>query len=247
MLPFLCSVMVDQRRRFLFRLLLVCGCCVLIHGTAPAQLNGKPYQQWTKQEAETLLTDSPWAQTLSGLLAVGRRDPPAAALDTIVTISLRSALPVRQALVRLRQLRNDYDKKSDREKAAFEAQVKPMLECPECADQYVVAMSPGRRSNNGLPSGLQTTSFARVKDNVQLKNEKGETRELVKFVQPKFEGDDAILFFSRFNSKGEPLISPTTRMVTISFDPRIFAWKKPTLTKFEFDVAKIIVNGQVAF
>jgi hypothetical protein len=151
--------MVNQRLRLLFRLLLLSGCCALITGTVHAQLNDRPYQQWTAKEAEALLFDSPWAQTRSGLVAAGRWDPLTEAANTAVTLSLRSALPVRQALARLRQLKNRYDKK-------------------------------------------------------------------MKFVNPKFVQDDAVFYFSRFNSKGEPLISPANRKLTISFDPRILRGKR---------------------
>lgn len=239
--------MVNQRLRLLFRLLLVSGCCALIPSTVHAQLDGKPYQQWTAKEAEGLLINSPWAQTLEGVVSVGRLDPPTAVAGTAVTVSLRSALPLRQALARLRQLKNKYDKKSDSDKAAIDAKNKPLLECPECADYYMVAMSPGPGSSTGLPIALQTMSLAEVKLNVRIKNEKEETRELVKFVSPKFAEDAAVFFFSRFNSKGEPLISPENHTLTISFDPRIFEWKTARLTKFEFDVAEMIVNGQVVF
>jgi hypothetical protein len=58
------------------------------------------------------------------------------------------------------------------------------------------------------------------------KHEKGETRELVKFLNPKLAREDVVFFFSRFNSKGEPLISPASRTLTISFDPGIFALEK---------------------
>ena len=238
--------MPGQRLRVLYFLLLVSGSLVL-PGSARAQLTDKPFQKWTAKEAEGLLIDSPWAQTRAGLVAAGWWDPLIEANNTAVTLSLRSALPVRQALARLRQLKNKYDKKSDSEKAAIDARNKPLLECSECADYYMVAMSPGPGSETGLPANLQRTSVAWLKLNVQIRNEKGESRELVKFVNPKSVQDDAVFYFSRFDSKGEPLIGPANRTVTISFDPRIFLWKKATLTKFDFDVAKMIVNGQVVF
>jgi hypothetical protein len=240
--------MVNQRLRAFFRsLLLAAGCCALLTGSVHAQLNNRPYQQWTAKEAEGLLFDSPWAQTRAGLVAAGRWDPLTEAANTAVTLSLRSALPVRQALARLRQLKSKYDKKSASEKATIDAQNKALLDCPECADYYMVALSPGPGSETGLPTNLQRSSVAWLKLNVQIKNENGETRELVKFDNPKFAQDDAVFYFSRFNSKGEPLISPVNRTLSISFDPRIFAWKKATPTKFEFEVAKMIVNGQVVF
>src|SRR5947207_14939606 len=130
--------MVNQR--LFFSLLLVSGCCALIPSTVHAQLNGKPYQQWTAKEAEGLLNGSPWAQTVIGLILPGRFDPPIETVDTAVTLRLHSALPLRQALARLRQLKDNYDKKSDSDKAVIDAKNKPLLECQDCADFYVVAM-----------------------------------------------------------------------------------------------------------
>src|SRR5437660_8479247 len=235
--------MANQHLRFLFCLLLV----TLISSQVHAQFAGKSYQQWTAKEAEGLLINSPWAQTQAGLMAVGRLYPLTAAANTAITISLRSALPVRQALARLKQLKNKYDKKSNSEKAAIDDGNKSLLECPECADYYIVTMSPGPGSETGLPGSLQKASFARVKLDVEMKNEKGETRELVKFVPPKFTLDNAMFFFSRFNSKGEPLIGSQNHTLTVSFHPGLFGFKPAMLSQFHFDVTKMIVNGQVAF
>lgn len=238
--------MVNQHLRLLFCLLLV----ALISSKGHAQFGGKPYQQWTAKEAEGLIVDSPWAQTQAGLVGVGRLDPPTAAVNTAVTITLRSALPVRQALARLRQLKNKYDKKSDRDKAAIDAKNKPLLECPECADYYVVVVRPGPGSTNALSTEvlpLNTVSLAWLKLHVEARNEKGETRELVKVVGSRFSGDEVVFYFSRLNSKGEPLISPANRTLTISIDSQVFRWKTLRVTKFKFDVARMIVNGQVVF
>jgi hypothetical protein len=239
------SAMVNPRLRFLFRLLLS-GCCALIPGTLHAQLNDRPYQQWTAKEAKGLLVNSPWAQTLLGLIPVERSDPSTAIADSAITLRLHSALPLRQALARLRQLRDKYDQKGDSDRAATDAKNKTLLECPDCRDCYVVTISPGPDSTNELPMFLDRMTLARLKLNVHIRNEKGETRELVKFVNPRFNGGDAMFFFSRLNSKGEPLISPSNRTLTISFD-QIFGWVPATITKFEFDVGKMIVNGQVVF
>src|SRR3954462_8573920 len=78
----------------------------------------KPYQQWSNKEAMKILTDSPWAQTSDLIrdLALfstqpGTRDLPPSFADTIVR--LRSALPIRQAFVRLKYLSIKYDKLKD--------------------------------------------------------------------------------------------------------------------------------------
>ena len=228
----------------MFGLLLVFG------GTSSAvrAQYGKTYQQWTANEAEALIRNSPWAQTRAEPMSVTTLDPQTEPADTVVTVSLRSALPVRQARTRLTQLKNKYDKRNDHEKALIDAKTRLLLECPECAEYYVVAISPGPKSTNPRFKNLPwDISLGGMKKYVELKNEKGETRELVKFVGPDFNDGEAVFYFSRFNSRGEPLISPANRMITISVDSRLLKWAPWKLQKFEFEVSKIIVNGQVIF
>jgi hypothetical protein len=70
---------------------------------------------------------------------------------------------------------------------------------------------------------------------------------LKKFTSPKSPAGEAIFFFSRLDAKGNALVGPGSRTVIISFDPRIFDWKKATVTKFKFDVARMTIDGKVAF
>ena len=231
---------------------LVFGLLLIFFATSSAvraQYNGKPYQQWTANEAEALIRNSPWAQTRAEPMSVATLDPQTEPADTVVTVSLRSALPVRQARTRLTQLRNKYEKRTDHEKALIDAKTRLLLECPECADYYMVAISPGPKSTNPRFKNLpwDTQSLGWMKKYIEIKNEKGETRELVKFVGPDFNDGEAVFYFSRFNSNGEPLISPANRMLTISVDSRVLRWAPWKLQKFEFDVSKIIVTGQVIF
>ncbi len=240
--------MVNQRLKLLLRLLLASG-CALIPNSVHAQLGGKPYQQWTAEEAEALVRNSPWAQTRAEPMSVRKLDPQIEPADTVVTVSLRSALPERQALARLTQIRNKYERKSEHDKAAIDAKNRVLLECSECTDYYMVAISPGPRSTNPRFKNLawDRQSLAWMKQSVEFKNEKGETRELVRFISPDFNGGEALFYFLRFNSNGESLISPANRRLTISFDSRIFGWAPWKRQTFEFDVTKIIVNGKVVF
>jgi hypothetical protein len=57
----------------------------------------KPFTMWTDQELQQVSTDSPWATKI--MIAAGGRA--GGAPDTPVVISWRSALPMKQALVRM--------------------------------------------------------------------------------------------------------------------------------------------------
>src|SRR5918998_2748804 len=74
----------------------------------------KPYQQWTKGEVQKVLGDSPWARTVtqSGpVVSVGGNA--AGTSDKVYVLQLRSALPLRHALLRLRQINEKYEAMSD--------------------------------------------------------------------------------------------------------------------------------------
>lgn len=222
-------------------------CYALIQGT----WQQKNYQEWTLSEVEKVLTDSPWAQTRSKGVAIGYDNPVITGANTppspeSVTLRLRSSLPIRHALLRLRQLKAKYDKMSDADKKAFDAKNKVLLDCPACEENYVVALSPGPGQGKGVPTAFQSMSLAEAKLDVTLGNERGERRELIHFTAPKFQGDEAVFFFSRLNEKGEPLLNQNCKKLIISFAPKIFN-SPVVLSKFEFDISKMMLNGVFEF
>ena len=211
-----------------------------------------PYQEWTLRDTEKLLTDSPWAQTRSkGIGLTGASgDQPSVNLSVdpeAVTLRLRSALPVRQALLRMRQIKAKYDRMSASEKAAFDSKNKPLVECPACADNYVITLSPAPGSRRGVPVSLKTVPLAKLKLFVQVTDESGARRELVHFVPPNTQGEDAVFFFSQFDDRGAPLISPSSKKLIVTFDQQVITTNSSMgLMKFEFDVSRMVLDGEVA-
>src|SRR5258708_6136822 len=127
---------------------------------AQDELMEKPFVQWTKNEANKILSDSNWAVTQEARIDFGTQvrkiagGPTSEAghlaaqmnganipVDYRVTLRLRSALPIRQALVRLKQLEAKYDGLNATDRAAFDARTKGLLDCPACAQNYVVTIS----------------------------------------------------------------------------------------------------------
>ena len=218
----------------------------------PARAQGvweKPYRQWTMADLETILGDSPWAQTQLRSGGVSSDSVPLNSSTSAghVTVRLRSALPVRQGLVRLRQLKAKYDKMSATEQAAFDAKTATLLECPACADNYVVSLGPPSRLPNGMPSSLQNMSLAAVKLHVHLLDEKGEERELVHFEPPKAQGEEAVFFFSRLDARGRPLLTGSTKKIIVAIAPQVLTGGMAGTRRFEFDVSKMAVNGAPSF
>jgi hypothetical protein len=197
----------------------------------------KPYTEWSMGEALRVLDDSPWAQTQieSGKEAF------------TVTIRLRSALPIRQALIRQRQLQLNYGKFSPAEKARFDADAKDFLTCSDCAEYYIVTLTSA--FNHPYPLRvLEGLSLDELKSQVSLTNDKGERRSLAGFIPPRAEGKEAMFIFQRFDDHGSPLLTTADKQLHFKIEQRVFEGKTLVpIKKFTFGVSKLIQNGEVMF
>ena len=137
---------------------LVLLACTLAHAAVAQEFWEKtPYPEWSKAETEKMLQSSPWAQhiTLShlnsnfsgistsvrGVTGVGsvaqNLESEHSENPTLTyTAQLRSARPIRQAVVRQRQLQEGYDSMSPAKRAALDAKTNAYLEQPQ--DEIVV-------------------------------------------------------------------------------------------------------------
>lgn len=175
----------------------------------------RSYKRWTKDEIIKIISDSPWAQVREM-----ETDATSGGFSPMVTIRLRSAVPIRQALVRLKQIETNYDKLDEKKRAEFDEKYKGILDCPACLENYVVTISPpisNRRVTNGV-YGLKAATLKLLQGKVYLLNDKGEKRELVYFVAPKSDDDEATFFFPRKDAQGNPLLTNKNEKFTFVFD-----------------------------
>lgn len=235
---------------------------------AQGSLPGKPFKQWSRSEAEKVLSDSAWtskqelrlkfdkevqkaAGSYSGVSAATaaqaqtevNTDLP---VDFVFTLRLRSALPIREALVRLRELDTDLEKMNNQQIAAFDKQTKGLLECPACAENYVITLSSKSRNSPGADAVYNLFKGARLADvqrYIFIANDRGERRALIHFVPPKVPGDEATFFFPRLDEKGSVLLTPETKQLLINLSDN-----RPTsVGNFQFDVSTLLMNGKVEF
>jgi len=201
-----------------------------------------PYQSWGAADVKAVLEKSPWSRIIeqdtvvaSSVLGTG-----APKVSEKMIILLRSALPVRQALLRERQLANKYDKLGAAERTAFDAKNQALLDCPACAKYYVVSV----RCNHACYGG----SFVEEhKKSFYLVNDKGERRELAGASPLPDKQGGAIFFFPRLNDKGEPLLTPASRELTFHFLSRALVNLDSVGQKYKFDVTKMMRGGEVVF
>jgi hypothetical protein len=248
---------------------------VVVFGQAAAQSEWKqkPFQEWTKQEAEKVLNDSPWAvkqevriryagtvssvagaptaaEASGGLL---RSDANTASLggarapvDFVFTLRLRSALPVRQAMARLKQLEAKNEKTGKKDGPSLDQMVKGLLECPACANNYVLTLSSKSTESPGADAAYTIFGGAKLADlkrYLVISNDRGERRELIHFVPPKAPGEEAVFFFPRLDDKGVPLVTPETR--TIIFN--VTNGEVNNIVNFKINVSTLVADGVIQF
>jgi hypothetical protein len=143
-----------MRRRYAAGILAILGLAVL---TAKADdfWVKKDWKQWTAADCKKLLESSPWAvrkmieneNNVSRLPSAGNQGTGAQAstADTAqnkdtgelnYVVQIRSAAPIREALVRQQQIDKQYDKMSDTDKKAFDSEMDKLY--PSNADRIIV-------------------------------------------------------------------------------------------------------------
>lgn len=235
----------------------------------------KPFQKWSKEEAIKIISESPWAQSFqseggSNLAAIqqsGREQNDQRILGRAetgrvsrflgvepVVVRLQSALPVRQAMLRLQQIQAGYDKMNEEQRSKFDAAAKEFLECAVCENYYVITLTKFvKAAGQGVDDGIfQTLKFEDLKGKVRLVNDKGEERELSHFVAPKQRGESAVLFFKRLDDKGTPLITAQNKELQLVFSNEFLQnannpYSALLPRRFEFKVTKLMIDEKVVF
>jgi len=237
--------------------LLTCAICICFFSSAFGQKawEKKPYAAWSMSEVMQILTDSPWAQTQIEDVHITYQLP---ANSYSATLRLRSALPIRQALLRQKQILMNYDKFNAADKAKFDRETKQFLDCPDCANYYIVTLgspifSYESRSRSDptmvfdIVGTLKNLSLAELKSNVYLSNDKGERRDIIQFIAPKGEGKEAMFVFPRLDNQGNALITRGNKNFYFKIEAKLFDKRSVPLKKFTFNVQPLIQHGEIVF
>lgn len=230
--------------RLLSAILLLLSICELGLSQKTQKVEGwesKPIESWDARDVDSILKNSAWSRIVEGHKStdsfLGTMTAP-----TSISYTLRSALNVRYAIIRKRQIESGFDTMSDAKKAEFTEKNRALLDCPACEKYYVIVITCDcdLLRNAGLVKGREKNIF--------LSNDRGERRQLANFTTNSKLGVEATFYFPRFDSKGSPLIVPGDKRFTFNFENRSeddAAIK--ILERLEFDVAAISREGQVIF
>jgi len=206
----------------------------------------KEYTQWSQQECKKILEDSPWSQPylLQGF-GSGEGD---GAPRIIYTVQFRSALPIRWAMVRNNQIASKYDKLSPEQKAQFDLSVKEFMSV-SYEDAVVVDVS----YDHNVPSQdltiarfWQTQTRDLLKNQVYLYGSKGKKVPLADYkigqgAQRKFQ----FIFPRQFD--GKPIATAEDKNIVLEFPYPVASGMGDGRGRVEFNVKKMMINGQLVY
>jgi hypothetical protein len=205
----------------------------------------KDYRHWSEQECKKMLVDSPWAK---GLLYN----------STGYVVWLFSALPIRQAIVRQKQIAENYDKLSPEKRQEFDRRTEEYLS-EQFPDTIVVRVVNGyhlgESAHYGKPVSfpcpywqMQTTDM--LKNTVSLIPSKGDRISLQRFIAPRPNVCEFQFIFPR-KYKGRPALSPQDKSLSLEFTgpPPAPVKQNQDFERMliEFNVSKMKFKGDVVY
>ncbi len=212
----------------------------------------KNYKEWTQRECAKLLEDSPWAKALT-LQRVSIRDSGSTSSDAQqpyvkYQVQFRSALPIRQAIVRQMQLVQKYDSLTPEQKQQFDKSAEEFL-AANFEDAVVVHV---RYETNSQPNMLELARYWQsqttdvLRNDVYLAPAKRDKVYLGRYIPPQAGQQEFQFIFPR-NVNGQPIIGPQDKNIRLEFTYPVVGSIGDGRGYLEFKVEKMIFEGNIAY
>jgi len=215
-----------------------------------AQKKLKPWKEWSKAEAEKVLTDSPWAHpqvdmeladpnrlNRSRVVGIGNEDVRTRLNEERVSYFIRiySARPIRQAFIRLLQLQQPNIDPQTLERMNAFAEKQP-------EDSIVIAVNvdgPDTKPIEKVMQVLRTETTGTLRSGSYLERSDGQRVYLTEYIRPGKDGVGARFVFPR-KLDGQPFLTSTSASIR-------FISELGGSIKFDmiFKVKEMIVDGEV--
>jgi hypothetical protein len=248
-------------RRYIAGILLILG---VVAATAWADdfWTKKNWKEWTKSDCKKMLEDSPWARRFMienastvGAMASASHDPSSTSGPSVMgageidyRIQLRSAEPIRQAMIRQEQLEKNYDKMSDDEKKSFDVKTTQEMSKykPDSIVFHVEYEGHSATLKTALSDYWQSFQGDSIPPEVFLLTSGG-TRVLpISFVSKRGGDTEFDLVFLR-TSNNQPVISPGDKSVKLQIkNPKIGDYNGKVVNA-EFKLDKMTYNGKLEY
>ncbi|MBI1940378.1 MAG: hypothetical protein HYS33_02595 [Acidobacteria bacterium] len=188
-----------------------------------------PYTRWDKKDVVRMINDSPWAQiqTFSrglernleqsvggaGVGVSGDRE-----IYNKFTVRFFSALPVREAYVRMFQIANNYDEATPEQKAEFDQRFNRALNL-DVADRVILAVefaSNEPQTNRDMKQFFDLATAETLKQSVYLISQRLGRVQLKEYYPPSPDGTGAKFVFPR-TVDGQAVLAPSDKEARLEF------------------------------
>jgi hypothetical protein len=213
----------------------------------------EPFEKWNRNQVSRMLSDSPWSQnqTLSTSLS-GKNSGLQGEKEIFNKFTVRffSALPVREAYVRMMQILNKYDEMAPEQRREFESRFKRALSL-DVSDRVIVALefaSNDPDANREMKRFFETARTETIKPNVYLISQHLNRVQLLEYFPPSSDGTGAKFVFPR-TLNGQPVIAAGDKEVRFEFEVPLNdrnAGNRPKLL-VNFKVAKMVYKGELSY
>lgn len=211
----------------------------------PDGLPEKEFSKWSVEEAVSVLNKSPWARQMTFTRVVGGIGSGVFGEKEIYStffVRILSAPPIRQALVRLQQIQQGYDRMDTAARTEFDGLTTRLLD-PDVGRWIVLTVN--FRSNDpdterNVKQFFQSQSFETIKNRVHLSTLLFPQLEISAYYPPQGDAIGAKFVFPR-EVKSQPVLTDEDKTVTFQLDP--VGIESDLIV--DFPVAPMKINGEL--
>jgi hypothetical protein len=164
------------------------------------------------------------------------------------TVYITSSLAIREAMVRSKEIQDNYDKLDADKKKAYDARIEQFL--GQTFDDAIIFHVTYDGSNTALLRALseywQTIQEESVPSELFMINEHGDRIKPVRFSSPRGGGNTMDIVFPKMQNN-EPIIKAGDKELTLQFpSPKVVDLPRQLVT-ISFRVDKMTINGKTTF
>jgi hypothetical protein len=221
----------------------------------------KNWKEWSKNECNKILDDSPWAQrkivenssALTSQPSASRTVDPSlggtsnlGAGEVTYRVRLMSAEPIREAMIRQEQIEKNYDKMTDDQKKSFDAQLDQKLaKKPDSIQVHVIFEGNTANLKTSLATYWESFPADAIPQDVYITTDGG-NRILPRSYSIKMAENEFDLVFPR-SANDQPVIAPGAKSMKLMIkNPKIGDFKEKMVT-IEFKLDKMSFGGKLEY
>ena len=214
----------------------------------------KDYREWSQKECTKLLERSPWSDqfTLTGVTVMDRRSDSSSSDGQQpyikYQVQFRSALPVRQAIVRQSQIEQKYESLAPEKRQELDKRFEAFMNAypADAVVVFVTYSTNDRKRDLDLARLWQSKTTDLLKNSVYLIPSKGNRVPLAQFAAAP-GAERAITFVFPREVDGKPIVELKDKSIKLEFAYPVVEYMGDGRAFLEFKVEKMIVNGKVEY